>query len=111
MKNGIKFGLIIIVVIVVLIGAALIDGNKETEEEKPVEESSTQKITSLKTCAELNGYICGVGDECGGKWLDASDTFSCCSKKCEASAGGEALSIEPFDLESGESEELGSLTQ
>lgn len=123
MKNGAKFGLIIIAVVAIFLGAVLIGGNKETkngtspaeEEEKPVaeeeEEKPAEKITVLKTCAELNGYVCGTGNECEGKWIDASDTFSCCSKKCGTGAEGETLSIELFDLESEESEELGSLTE
>lgn len=127
MKNGAKFGLIIIVIIAVLLGAVLIGGNKEEkngtspveekenpvaeeEEEKPAETLPT-KIAALKTCAELNGYVCEAGNECEGKWLGASDTFSCCSKKCGPGAEGETLSIDPFDLESDESEELGNITE
>lgn len=126
MKNGVKFGLIIIVVFAIFLGAVLIGGNKEEkngtspaeEKEKPVvneeeekpEETLPTKIAALKTCVELNGYVCEVGNECEGKWLDASDTFSCCSKKCGVGEG-EILSIEPFDLESDESEELGSITE
>ena len=47
-----------------------------------VNPQSPIKVTGLKTCAALSGHVCGAGSECDGTWLDASDTFSCCSKKC-----------------------------
>ncbi|RZN36907.1 MAG: hypothetical protein EFT35_07425 [Methanophagales archaeon ANME-1-THS] len=71
---------------------------------------STSVAGGLKTCTELNGYVCEVGDECPGEWLDASDTFSCCSKPCTSSireAG--VLTIEPFEPNP-ENEELGDVT-
>jgi hypothetical protein len=67
------------------------------------------KSSGLKTCAELNGYECGMGEECPGEWLDASDTFSCCSEPCTSSTGDEGvLTIEPFELNP-ENEELGEV--
>jgi hypothetical protein len=64
----------------------------------------------LKTCAELNGYVCEVGDECPGEWIDASDTFSCCSKPCTSSISEAGLlTIEPFEPNP-ENEELGDVT-
>jgi len=60
--------------------------------------------SELKTCEELNGYLCEVGEECSGEWLEASDTFSCCN--CSCGAQEELLTIDPF--ESGvENEEVG----
>ena len=72
--------------------------------------TSTSASGSLKTCAELNGYECGMGEECPGEWLDASDTFSCCSEPCTSSTSDEGIvTIEPFELNP-ENEELGELT-
>jgi hypothetical protein len=72
--------------------------------------SVTPDMTSgLKTCAELNGYECGVGDECQGDWLDASDTFSCCSELCESCIDEEdLLTIDLFE-EITEDEDLGEI--
>ena len=74
---------------------------------------STTPITEsggLKTCAELNGYECEMGEDCSGEWLDASDTFSCCSEPCTSSTGDDGIvTIEPFELNP-ENEELGGVT-
>jgi len=40
-------------------------------------------LTGWKTCAELNGYVCNDSQECNGTWVNASDTFRCCSCECE----------------------------
>ena len=69
---------------------------------------SEEPIVALKTCTELNGDVCEVGEECLGEWLDASDTFSCCSTTCNSTLG-EELEIETFDL-TPENEDLGDLT-
>lgn len=63
------------------------------------------EVFGLETCEELGGYICEVGEECEGEWLDASDTFRCCSCNCTASEE-EPLTIEPFEP-TPENEELG----
>lgn len=65
--------------------------------------------TELKTCAELNGYECDVGEDCEGEWLDASDSFRCCSCECESSVNEEdLLTIDLFE-ESPENEDLGDI--
>jgi hypothetical protein len=76
----------------------------------PTPTITTSVAGKLKTCAELNGSVCEVGEECQGEWLDASDTFSCCSKPC-ISGISEAgiLTINPFEPEP-ENEELGDIT-
>jgi hypothetical protein len=79
----------------------------ETATELPTQPSEAKGIPS-KTCAELDGDICEAGEECTGEWLYASDTFSCCSKKCEYEGGQEIITIEAFEL-SEENEELGDL--
>ncbi len=37
---------------------------------------------STGTCAQLGGYICNETQDCNGTWLDANDTFRCCSCEC-----------------------------
>lgn len=72
--------------------------------------ASIDESGGLKTCAELNGYECGMGEDCPGEWLDASDTFCCCSEPCTSSTGDEGvLTIEPFEPNP-ENEELGEVT-
>jgi hypothetical protein len=78
--------------------------------------TSTPSVTpitesgGLKTCAELNGYECGLGEDCPGEWLDASDTFSCCSEPCTSSTSDDGIvTIEPFELNP-ENEEFGEVT-
>ena len=60
--------------------------------------------SELKTCEELNGYLCEVGEECGGEWLGASDSFGCCN--CSCGVQEELLTIDPFELDV-ENEEVG----
>lgn len=51
-----------------------------------------------RTCASLGGDICTAGEECTGSWLNAQDSFSCCSRVCTGSAGsGTILTIAPFE--------------
>jgi len=57
-----------------------------------------------KTCEELTGYLCEVGEECGGEWLGASDSFRCCN--CSCGVQEELLTIDPFELDV-ENEEVG----
>lgn len=71
--------------------------------------TSTPQIAGLETCTELNGYVCGIGEDCLGVWLDASDTFSCCSKNCKSAIEeGDILSIDPFET-TPENEDLGDI--
>jgi hypothetical protein len=49
-----------------------------------------------KTCTQLGGDICAATGNCPGSWLDAADSFSCCSLPCTGMAG-EVLAIEPFE--------------
>jgi|GEM_PF-3268979 len=79
----------------------------QTTTTQPLQTTTTQpprEIAGLKTCAELNGYECDVGEECEGEWLDAADSFSCCSEECKE----ETLTLEPFDT-GPENEELGDV--
>lgn len=65
---------------------------------------TTITTETLSTCVELGGNICTVGIECTGEWLEATDTFDCCSVEC----GGEIITIDPFETNE-EIEDLGGL--
>ena len=124
-KNKLLMGLIAISVICIALTSGCVkeNGSAPSPTATPTPTSTTApsvtpapsaaSITEsggLKTCAELNGYECGMGEECPGEWLDASDTFSCCSEPCTSSTGDEGvLTIEPFELNP-ENEELGEVT-
>ena len=55
-------------------------------------------LTGLKTCAELNGYVCNENQDCNGTWVNASDTFRCCSCECQSLVNESAiLMIDTFD--------------
>jgi hypothetical protein len=56
----------------------------------------TVQETSAKTCSMLGGDICSDDEDCPGSWLDAADSFSCCSKPC-SKTGGVVLTIVPFE--------------
>lgn len=88
---------VIILIVIVIFGVRMIKkGGSDT--------SAFGKES--KTCVQLNGYECGGDQGCEGSWLDASDSFSCCSVACE---GGEVLDIEPFEPMP-ENEDLGDVS-
>lgn len=62
-------------------------------------QTNTQQLNAgLETCAELNGYICNDSQDCNGSWLDASDTFRCCSCECTINPSENAtLSTDLFE--------------
>jgi len=80
---------IILLIVVILFGAITLSGcnqrNNHPGGTSGIDESS------LKTCAELNGFICGIGENCDEEWLDAYDTFYCCSCECGSSGDGEEI--------------------
>lgn len=59
----------------------------------------------VESCAELGGYECGLAEECSGEWLEAADSFSCCSVECTL----DEYAIDPFES-TPEDEDLGDLT-
>jgi hypothetical protein len=65
---------------------------------------------SVKTCAGLGGYVVSPGGSCTGQWLDATDTFSCCSAQPVSGATGN-LSIKavPLDLRVNVADDPGSI--
>ena len=82
-------------------------GNCPQDCKVPVIQPSSDSSGS-KTCAELSGYTCDVGEECEAAWLNASDTFSCCSQSCQSDIGGNIINIDAFEL-APENEDLGDL--
>lgn len=75
--------------------------------EEPIIKPSSDN-SGTKTCAELSGHTCDVGEECKGEWLNAADTFSCCSQSCESNVSGDIINIDAFEL-APENEDLGDL--
>ncbi|MFA4824854.1 MAG: hypothetical protein WC593_06805 [Methanoregula sp.] len=52
-----------------------------------------------KTCSQLKGTIAIPGQVCPGRWLTASDSFSCCSKNPVAgTTANPRLTVAPLDL-------------
>ena len=54
------------------------------------------KEVTGRTCSQLGGDICPATGNCSGSWLDAADSFCCCSRPCTGMPG-EVLTIEPFE--------------
>ncbi|MFH1751370.1 MAG: hypothetical protein ABH821_00295 [archaeon] len=79
-------------------------GLKTNPETQPIEVQG-----NFKTCSELNGFECVLGQECSLSYLNASDSFSCCKSECVKDSDLNILTIEPFEVNP-ENEELGELT-
>lgn len=62
----------------------------------PAVPSRTANEVTHKTCTHLGGDICDATGDCPGSWLNAADSFSCCSRPCTGMAD-ETLTIEPFE--------------
>jgi predicted small secreted protein len=56
----------------------------------------TVQETGAGTCSQLGGDRCSDDEDCAGSWLDAADSFSCCSRPCSGT-GGTVLTIVPFE--------------
>ena len=56
----------------------------------------TMQGIAARTCSQLGGDLCSATEDCPGSWLDAADSFSCCSRPCMETAGA-VLTIEPFE--------------
>jgi len=83
----------------------------QTVAEKPVmtkisEIAATESMGSAgnpagstgQTCIQLGGDICTTGEDCSGSWLDARDSFSCCSIPCSGTeTAGSVITLEPFE--------------
>jgi hypothetical protein len=63
------------------------------------------------SCPVQVGYIVQAGQVCNGPWLDAADTFSCCSSKpVGRSSRNMTIAAVPFDLAIQFNDDLGSIT-
>jgi len=85
-------------------------GPGEGEQTAPDDGGNDEPDEADFSCSGLGGFECDVGEECQGEWLDATDSFSCCSQACEPVADNEdILTIDPFETNP-ENEDLGDLT-
>lgn len=67
-------------------------------------------LVDLETCAELNGYICNESEECNGSWLDAVDSFRCCSCECSLAGSEDEILLPDIFDETPENEDLGGVS-
>ncbi len=58
------------------------DGKDSDENEWTINVTEMIIENPLKTCQELNGFVCSNNQVCNGILLDASDTNLCCSISC-----------------------------
>jgi hypothetical protein len=64
----------------------------------PAASQEASRSTTAKTCAALGGDTCSPGEDCTGSWLNAQDSFSCCSVTCAGPSGsGAVVTIAPFE--------------
>lgn len=59
----------------------------EKADQNATSNETVEEVNAIKTydiCAGLNGTECAYDQKCSGDWLDASDSFTCCSSECEA---------------------------
>ena len=98
-KKIIMFAIVLLLASLVLSGCNQKSNNQDT--------TTGIEASSLKTCEELNGFICDIGADCDEEWLDAYDTFYCCSCEC-GSSGDEILGIDLFE-ETPENEDFGEV--
>lgn len=105
-----KQKLLVLGLTTILLAAVICLSGCVGEKPQPSQATTTQpQQETLETCAQLNGRICDVGDDCTGEWLKASDSFTCCSKECESPAEGtEKEVIKPFET-TPENKDLGEL--
>ncbi len=78
-ERGMRKKIIPIMIAVLIVTIMLLSGcstRKNTNQPASI-------LTGWKTCAELNGYVCNESQECNGTWVNASDTFRCCSCECQ----------------------------
>lgn len=71
----------------------LIDGNVT----RPGHANGTdeEKIPVIRevvlSCAAQDGDVCSMGEECDGYWIEAADTFSCCSRPCVSASKNDSV--------------------
>lgn len=57
----------------------------EASENASADSAEGISIQIYGKCSELNGTSCSLNESCAGDWIDSSDSFTCCSAKCESS--------------------------
>ncbi|NMB79750.1 MAG: hypothetical protein GYA23_11730 [Methanomicrobiales archaeon] len=61
--------------------------------------SAAGGMYETRTCAQMEGSLVRPGEMCPGAWLEATDTFSCCSKAPRSSLNRNAtVTVKPFSL-------------
>ncbi|HUK92958.1 MAG TPA: hypothetical protein VLU98_02860 [Methanomicrobiales archaeon] len=65
----------------------------------PVPPANTPAAPGSSTCSAEGGSVCDAGTDCPAKWVDATDTFSCCSQACTVPGGSATATIEPYGTE------------
>lgn len=67
---------------------------------------------NYETCSSLGGFECSSTEMCNGEWLDAYDTFTCCSVMCETIDEDSLYEIDSFELpEDNEEEGFGEVIE
>jgi len=87
-----------------------IEANQTAPANQSSENETAEKIITVKiyeNCSSLNGTTCNSTAVCGGNWLDASDSLSCCSSNCSVQTS-KVISIELFELNP-EEKDLGDI--
>ncbi|MBI4439736.1 hypothetical protein HY638_02080 [Candidatus Woesearchaeota archaeon] len=100
-----KIALIILLAALILVAGC---AKKAAQDKSVVDSGNAPEIKQVepgKTCSSLGGDICSAGENCGGEFLESSDSFSCCSESCVAR---EQKSFSTFDFGQ-ENQALGSV--
>ncbi len=86
MKRGIMIGIVIVALLLVAC-----QGKNAQQSAAPVPAANTpiqqtpppaEPINLGKTCASQGGDMCLAGEKCSDKLIEASDSFTCCTKQC-----------------------------
>ena len=60
---------------------------------------SPSVVYESRTCAQFGGTVARPGETCPGEWLNAADTFNCCSKPpVRETSRNTSVTIKPFIL-------------
>jgi len=102
MRKKIIMGIVSVVIVVMIFLGGCTNRNNTNQQ--------AGVLSGLKTCAELNGYACNETEDCNETWLDAVDSFRCCSCECGLAVDDSDLLLpESFD-ETPANEDLGEVS-
>jgi len=120
--------LLCLILVVILITAGCTDP-QESKTLEPVTPVATPEITQspvmtispemtpdvssllAMTCDQQKGFIITPGHSCSGKYVSASDSFSCCSKKpVSGILKNPVITLDPFDFSISMNDTLGTIT-